>query len=51
MNDKWYNSDFASSLGMGICAFLLCCGVGTCCKLTSDFEKPTINLEKIEEVK
>ena len=33
MDDKWYNSDFASSLGIGILLFLTCCGIGTCSML------------------
>ena len=33
MNDKWYNSEFAGTLGMGIMLFLVSCGVGTCTML------------------
>lgn len=52
MNNKWYNSDFASSLGMGILIFLLCCGIGTCSKLSfAESRKPVTNLEKVEDGK
>jgi hypothetical protein len=33
MNDKWYNSNFAEFLGIGILILLLCLGVGTCQRL------------------
>lgn len=48
MNNKWYNSNFSDYLGMGILVFLLCCGIGTCSKLSfSESRKPAINLEEV----
>ena len=44
MNDKWYNSNFAEFLGMGILIFLLCSGVGTCTKIS--FDRPPIQDNK-----
>jgi hypothetical protein len=33
MNDKWYNSTFAELLSVGLMIFLICVGIGTCCKI------------------
>lgn len=48
MKDKWYNSDFASSLGIGVMIFLICCGLGTCSMLDKvKIEKTQESAEKI----
>ena len=37
---KWYQSDFAMFIAIGIAVFLLCLGVGTCCHLAKGFPPP-----------
>lgn len=44
MDNKWYNSKFASQLAEGITIFLICLGIGTCSSLT--FHNQDINWGK-----
>jgi hypothetical protein len=46
MNDKWYNSDFATSLGMGLLIFFISIGMGTCMMLSKSEIKPNTKMEE-----
>jgi len=45
---KWYESKFASSVGIGILIFLFCLGIGTCNMLAYNV-KLNIEVEQVEQ--
>ena len=48
MKDKWYNSEFATALGVGLLVFLVCVGIGSCTRLAFHYN-PTIE-EPVEAI-
>ena len=49
MNDKWYNSVFATNISEGIGLMLICIGIGSCSALCFGSIKINKEPEKVEQ--
>ena len=45
MNDRWYNSELANGIGIGLMCLLICVGFGTCSMLENSKIEYTQNKE------